>query len=532
MSNTRSTDVLVVGAGPVGLALALGLARDGVNCRIVERDPGFRDRGVRGKGITPRTMEVLDDLGVVDEIYARADVNLKMRTYRGSRLVGEVDPAPSNAPTPDRPHRGVIMLAQHHTEAVLRKRLAEYGVTVELDTALTHYTQTDDEIIATVQHAGRTEQFSARYLVGCDGGRSTVRKSAGIPFLGESWDEERFLLGSVRIDGMDPCSMHVWDDPELGAGALVLVPMTCDGTWAFHASVAPGENGELPAPSLENFRRLFAERSALPGSALHDLVWSTLWRPTVRMVGTYRTGRVFLAGDAAHCHSAAGGQGMNAGIQDTHNLSWKLAAALRGAPGSLLDSYQAERLPVGTALLAATSAQHREMFGSRGAEVLAEQFSHAAHSASGADFTGLSITYQDSPLSRDLDRTTGIRAGDRAPDAPCRTADGKDIRLFDLFRGPHFTLLAFGKPVAAQLPVIQGALGVRTVTVGDAAGADVLDVHGHARRAYGVTGEATVLVRPDGYVALTGGAVGPQPVASYLDELVRGPHSRGTVPSA
>ncbi|WP_411129221.1 FAD-dependent monooxygenase [Streptomyces sp. x-19] len=516
MSNSQSTDVLIVGAGPVGLALALGLARDGVNCRIIERDPDFRDRGVRGKGVTPRTMEVFDDLGVVDEIYARADVNLKMRTYEGSRLVSETDPAPANLPTPDRPHLGVIMLAQHHTEAVLRKRLADYGVTVELGTSLTHYTQTDDEVIATVQQTSRTEQFSARYLVGCDGGRSTVRKVTGIPFLGETWDEERFLMGSVRIDGLDPRCMHVWNDPDLGAGALVLVPMTCDGTWAFHASVAPDENGELPTPSLANFRRLFAERAALPGVALHDLVWSTIWRPTVRMVERYRTGRVFLAGDAAHCHSAAGGQGMNTGIQDAHNLSWKLAAALRGAPDSLLDSYQAERLPVGTALLAATSAQHRALFDSQGAEVLAKQFNDATGTASGADLTGLSIHYQGSLLSHDLDHATGIRAGDRAPDAPCRTADGADIRLFDLFRGPHFTLLAFGKPLAAHLP---GTPGVRTVTVDDTAGAEVLDTYGHARRAYGVTGEATVLVRPDGYVALTAGPVGPQPVASYLDEL-------------
>ncbi|MEU5304311.1 FAD-dependent monooxygenase [Streptomyces noursei] len=377
--------------------------------------------------------------------------------------------------------------------------------------------QADDEVVATVRRAGRSGQISARYLVGCDGGRSTVRKSAGIPFLGETWDEERFVMGSVRIDGMDPRCMHVWNDPDLGAGALVLVPMTFDGTWAFHASVTADENRELPAPSLEDFRRLFAERAALPGVALHDLVWSTVWRPTVRMVERYRTGRVFLAGDAAHCHSAAGGQGMNTGVQDAHNLSWKLAAALRGAPDSLLDSYQAERLPVGAALLAATSAQHRALFDSQGAEVLTKQFNDATGSASGADLTGLSINYQGSPLSRDLDSSTGIRAGDRAPDAPCRTADGEDIRLFDLLRGPHFTLLAFGKPPAAPLPDIPG---VRTVTVDDAAGTEVLDVHGHARRAYGVTGEATVLVRPDGYVALTAGPVGSQQVAPYLGELV------------
>ncbi|MFJ1934567.1 FAD-dependent monooxygenase [Kitasatospora sp. NPDC088160] len=513
MSTARTTDVLVVGAGPVGLTLAVGLARAGVDCRIIERDPALRDRGVRGKGVNPRTLEVFDDLGVAGEILARGDLNLKIRSYRGDRLRHEVDPAPANAPTPDRPYGGLLMLAQHHTEAVLRDRLADYGVRVELDTGLVDHTQDGDGVLAIVQHGERagaaTERIAARYLVGCDGGRSTVRKLAGIPFLGETWEEERFLMATMRLDGFAPDALHVWDDPRFGVGALVLVPLRQDDTWAVHASVTPDGHGRLPAPTLDTFRQLFAERAGLPGARLHEPTWSTVWRPTVRMVERYREGRVFLAGDSAHCQSAAGGQGMNTGIQDAHNLGWKLAAALRGAPDPLLDSYQAERLPVARAVLAASSAQHRALFsGDGGARALTDQLLSLANSA-GADLTGLSVHYRGGPLGRDLDDATGIRAGDRAPDAPCATADGAPTRLFDLFRGPHATLLAFGEhPALTALPDLPGVHR-----------AGVLDPGGHARRAYGIDGDAVVLVRPDGHVGLTAGAVDPAALTAHLRDL-------------
>ncbi|MFF2545038.1 FAD-dependent monooxygenase [Kitasatospora sp. NPDC058063] len=522
----RATEVLVAGAGPVGLALALGLARAGVACRVVEREPGFRDRGVRGKGVTPRTLEVFHDLGVADAILDRGTLNLKVRTYEGDRITGEVDPAPTNRPTPDRPYNGMLLLAQHHTEAVLRERLAGYGVTVETGTELVGHTQDADGVLATLRRDGRTEQLGARYLVGCDGGRSTVRKLAGIPFLGETWDEERFLMATLDVDGLDADRMHLWNHPRLGVGALVLVPMREDDTWAAHVLVEPDGHGELPAPTPETFRRLFAERAGLPGVRLHEPTWSTVWRPTVRMVERYRDGRVFLAGDAAHCHSAAGGQGMNTGIQDAHNLSWKLAAVLRGAPEALLDSYQAERLPVAAAVLAATSTQHRRLFGADGARALTDQFRTMANTA-GADFTGLSVGYRGGPLGRDLDDTTGIRAGDRAPDAPCTTADGTPARLFDLFRGPHLTLLTVGEHPALAGPADGPDLPADSTPSGPSGPFDppalpglrraaVLDPGGHVARAYGLRGDAVVLVRPDGYVSLTGATVDRATLAAHL----------------
>ncbi|MFE6052953.1 FAD-dependent monooxygenase [Kitasatospora sp. NPDC056446] len=508
----RPTEVLVVGAGPVGLTLALGLARAGVDCRIIEREPRFRDRGVRGKGINPRTLEVFDDLGVVDAILDRGTPDLRVRTYERDRLVLEIDPAPGNRATPDRPYAGMLLLGQHHTEEVLRDRLAGHGVTVETDTELLDHAQDADGVVATVRRGDRTERLTARYLVGCDGGRSTVRKRAGIAFLGENWEEERFIMASMEVDGLDTGAMHVWNDPRLGIGALLLVPMRADANWAVHASVAPDEHGEVPAPTADTFRELFAERAALPGVTLHEPIWSTVWRPMVRMVERYRDGRVLLAGDAAHCQSAAGGQGMNTGIQDAHNLGWKLAAVLRGAPDALLDSYQAERLPVARTVLAAASAQHRALFGADGARALAEQITDLS---AGPDFTGLAVGYRGGPLGRDLDDTTGIRAGDRAPDAPCTTADGTPTRLFDLFRGPHFTLLTVGGHPALGEPAVPAVPPMPTMPTG-LRRADVLDPDGHIARAYGLRGDAVVLVRPDGHVSLTGATADPGTLAGHL----------------
>ncbi|MFF2077194.1 FAD-dependent monooxygenase [Kitasatospora sp. NPDC058162] len=513
--STPTTDVLIVGAGPVGLTLAIGLARAGVDCRIIEREDGFRTAGVRGKGVNPRTLEVFDDLGVVGQILDRGALNLRIRTYEGARLVQEVDPGATRPPTPDRPYAGMLLIAQHQTEAVLRDRLAEFGGKVETGTELTDFTQDADGVLATLRQGGRTTQLRARHLIGCDGGRSTVRKLTGIPFLGETWEEERFIMASMDLDGLDPDHLHIWNHPKFGGGAMALVPMRQDGKWAVHAAVEPDEHGELPAPTLETFRRLFAERAGVPGVRMHEPIWSTVWRPTVRLVERYRDGRVLLAGDAAHCQSAAGGQGMNTGIQDAHNLAWKLAAVLRGAPEALLDSYQEERLPIARASLAATSAHHKAAFSGDGATVLTDQFRTLA--VQGTDLTGLSIGYRGGPIGRDLDDATGIRAGDRAPDAPCATADGTPVRLFDLFRGPHSTLLAFGDHPAGGPSGLEGRQDLQGLA--DLPGlrvAAVRDPDGHAARAYGLRGDAVVLVRPDGYVSLTGATVDRATLAEHL----------------
>jgi 2-polyprenyl-6-methoxyphenol hydroxylase-like FAD-dependent oxidoreductase len=517
MDNTRIIDVLVVGAGPVGLTLAIDLARRGVICRIIEQSPTYQI-GTRGRGISLRSQQVFEDLGILEALFPYDEAMTPVRTYDHDELVSEINPASLFPPVPP-PYRPILMINQEHTEAVLREHLGSYGLHVELDCKLIGFTQNAERVVAQVTHAGQGEEIQTRYLVGCDGGRSTVRKETGISFLGETWDEEHFLLANVSTSGLDPNYAHTWGNTT--RGGLTLNWMSHSNTWFFIAPVAPDEHETLPNPTLESVQSIFDEHAGLLGVRFSNPHWLSLWRPNIRMVDRYRAGRIFLAGDAAHVHSAAGGQGMNTGVQDAYNLGWKLALVLDGAPDALLDTYQAERLPVAEGILATTSIRHREF---------RRDFSQAVTTlVSGketfADPSQLSLTYRGSPLARDLDHTTGIRAGDRAPDALC-TSEGLDeqIRLFDLFHGTHFTLLAFGDQPVPRLPVAyDDILRIYTIARLDNTATPtehtLLDTDEQVYRTYGISGNAQILVRPDGYVGLTGENIDLEPIINYLSNV-------------
>ncbi|HEX4214298.1 MAG TPA: FAD-dependent monooxygenase [Candidatus Dormibacteraeota bacterium] len=319
-------------------------------------------------------------------------------------------------------------------------------------------------------------------MVGCDGGRSAVRRLIDATLHGVSLTEDRWYLGDVRIDGLDPTRQHLWMAPE--HGVLSLFPLPHTEVWQFQASV-PTDEADPAEPSLELYRRLFDERAGLPGVRLEDPTWLSLYRINVCLVDRYRVGRVFLAGDAAHIHSPGGGQGMNTGIQDSYNLGWKLAAVLSGADAALLDTYQAERRPVAQAVLEDSTRRLRMVM--RSAQ--ANDGPSASRGQTDDFTTGLTIAYPDSPLSRP-GAAGRVRAGDRAPDAPSQSAAGDPIRLFDVFRGPHWTLLAFGA-VPERVEEPYGPVRIHVVT----------DPTGTARGEYGLPGDGTVLVRPDGYIA-------------------------------
>jgi hypothetical protein len=234
------------------------------------------------------------------------------------------------------------------------------------------------------------------------------------------------------------------------------------------------------------------ELCPLPGVRLREVAWSTLWRPNARLARRFRDGRVFLAGDAAHVHPPTGGQGLNTSVQDAYNLGWKLAEALAVSrlDDRLLDSYEAERRPVAARVLGISNELLRRH--TEGAEDAHER---------GAQTRQLDIGYRESPIVHDGRVRPGrLVAGDRAPDAPVVDAHGRPVRLFELFRGPHATLLVFGEH-ARQ---VEGRPGLAVHPVlppgSRAEGPAVVDAHGHARAAYDVPDGTAVLVRPDGYV--------------------------------
>jgi hypothetical protein len=265
-------------------------------------------------------------------------------------------------------------------------------------------------------------------------------------------------------------------------------------------------DGSPLEPTLERFQQTFDRFAGIPGVRLHDLAWRSTYRVNVRMVDQLQVGRVFLAGDAAHVHPIAGGLGMNTGVQDAYNLGWKLGLVLAGtASPDLLATYEEERLPIASWLLDITS------------DVLDAVLDAIKKKGGGLDagaareLTQLMLRYPWSRLSRQTtNRSTGLQPGDRAPDAPLRDpATGSPIRLFDLFRGPHFTLLGLGERCATGFGDV-----VKPYLIGPGG---LLDDGGHVAHAYGT--DALILVRPDGYIGLVADLTDPRRVDEYVRSL-------------
>jgi 2-polyprenyl-6-methoxyphenol hydroxylase-like FAD-dependent oxidoreductase len=481
------TDVLVAGAGPTGLTLALDLLRRGVGVRIVDKSDRFAV-GSRGDGISPRTLEVFEDLGVLDEVLAAGMSAPLTRVYAEDKVVWEGRMAEPVAPRPDVPYPNVWFVPQWRTEQILRSQLAAHGVDVTLNTGVAAF-QEDPGGVTVATEDGQT--LRATYLVGADGGRSTVRKRLAVPFAGETNEDITLLLADVRVDGLDHDYGHGWMlDGQTFFGFTPLAG--ADDTYVL-TTQAPG----VPL-TLDGLQQTLESASGRRDIRLRELTWSTIWRPNVRMVEQFRVGRVFLAGDAAHVHPPSGGQGMNTGVQDGYNLGWKLAAVLDGAPDELLDSYESERLPVAARVLGISTALLQKHIS--GADDAFER---------GEETRQLDISYRLGPLTLDDRSSSVVAAGDRAPDAPCMGRDGRPVRLFDCYAGPLWTLLRFG----VTAPILDRS-DVIAYSIGD----DLVDVDNHIRNAYDVKDGVAVLVRPDGYVgAITSRA---DDLTAYADRVM------------
>ncbi|MGX1807113.1 FAD-dependent monooxygenase [Nocardia sp. NPDC055321] len=477
-----SVQVLIAGAGPTGLTLAIDLARRGVPVRVIDRAAEFFD-GSRGDGIQPRTLEVFDDLGVLAAVLAAGSPQATLQVHIGGEHVMDRRMTAWREPTPAVPQPNPWVLGQSDTERLLRERLAEFGVRVELGTELTDFTADADGVSATLVRGGESETVRADYLVGADGGRSTVRKRLGIAFEGVTDESVRMLLGDVRADALDHGFGYWFARPDAPMDGIALTPLP--GGRHFQFATAVSGDGDANLAVLQRYVR---ERSGRSDIELADLGWATVWRPNTRLAERFREGRVLLAGDAAHVHPPTGGQGLNTGVQDAYNLGWKLEVALRD-PGAdseaLLDSYATERRAVAAQVLGLSS------------ELLDKAVQGDPDAMDREGTHQLDLSY------RMLFPDTGsadLRTGDRAPDAPLVTGDGRNVRLFDMFRGPHATLLIFGDGAPALESFGVRPRLVRIVRPGARSENALIDADGHAARAYDAADGTQILVRPDGYV--------------------------------
>ncbi|HXW85010.1 MAG TPA: FAD-dependent oxidoreductase, partial [Candidatus Binataceae bacterium] len=476
MDQHSSTEVLICGAGAAGLTLAVELARRGVSFRLIEKlaDPF---RGSRGKGIQPRTLEVFEDLGIVDRVMAAGGPYPPQREYRADGSSEDAALFDEAAPTPAEPYRIPLMLPQFMTEAALRERLTELGARPEFGCELIGFEQTGARVVATVASARGEEKIDPRYLVGTDGGRSFVRNALAIGFPGQTLGV-RAVVADVVATGLGRDAWHRFNEGSMEK-QVSLCPLA--GTEMFQLQGPIPLEGEIDL-SASGLSALVAQRTGRPEIAIKSVAWASAFTMNARLADRYRERRVFLAGDAAHTHPPTGGQGLNTSVQDAYNLGWKLAAVLRGAPEALLDSYEQERRPIAAHMLG-----------------LATRLLEAAKAGSrrgGREIHQLDLCYPDSPLSLEMpERRGGVLAGDRAPDAPIRGAGGQATRLFNLFKGTHWTLLGFE---VDRLAAVKPRAGLHIHAVGPRG--DLVDDRGHFRDAYRVRGGEWVLIRPDGYI--------------------------------
>jgi 2-polyprenyl-6-methoxyphenol hydroxylase-like FAD-dependent oxidoreductase len=463
MNPTETVDVVVVGAGPTGLMLAGDLAEAGVRVAVLERRTDASPI-TRAFAVHARTLEELDMRGVADELVATGT------TIREVRLFGAVGIDLARLPSR---FASLLVTPQFRTEGVLARRLARQDVTVRRGSEVVGLTQDGSGVDVHVRTAAGETTYRAFYVVGADGVHSVVRRALGLPFPGRA-AVTSLMLADVRLDDPPADALTV----NATGDAFAFVAPFGDGwyrvfAWNRHHQVpdtAPLDLAEV---------RTVTRRALGTDLGMHDPRWLSRFHSDERQVPRYRVGRVFLAGDAAHCHSPAGGQGMNTGIQDAANLGWKLAAAVHGWGGeSLLDSFQEERHPVGQAvlrssglLLRLTLVRGRWTRAARTAVVRTLLGVPALNDRAAKTLSGIGVRY---PAPVRADRLVGMRV----PDVDLCGGG----TLYAALRGGRFVLLGTRASDVALPAPVDAAVPARP----------------------GPRPERLVLVRPDGYVGWVG----------------------------
>ena len=521
------TEVLVVGAGPVGLMAAGELARKGMEVRIVEKATE-RSQLSKALVVQPRTLETMDLIGLADEFVRRGYPAPGLNVGLGSGK----KPVSVEMRGLDTRFPYLLVLPQAQTEEILEARVNEHGVAIERGVEFVGVEQSnDDYVVSSVRLSdGSEERVLSRYLIGSDGAHSAVRRAVGLPFEGTTHDSVVFLA-DVKIEGEEFVKSRITNFTSR-RGFVSVLPFLGEYSRIFAVDFAkqhraPSE--ELTLPDLQDTVDAIAPMKLM----MREPRWLTRFYAPSRQVPTNRAGRIFLAGDAAHAHSPAGGQGMNTGLQDTFNLTWKLAMVQRGeAPEELLASYDAERHPVDARIQRETDMMLRSFLLRNPALKAARDLAartlvplRPVQKRLAGDLSGIGVNYRFTGGTHE-DKRRGLpagalRAGDRVPDLELWEVRRPPVRLYELLRERGYALFVFAS--ATRLRAYRRSLDALVQAVNDAFGGDVvrpyvvldegtpesveaeapvlIDFKGQFRGKLGAEHGSVLLVRPDGYVA-------------------------------
>lgn len=519
MSSPIKTDVIIVGAGPTGLSLACQLIRYGIDFVIIEKNESVTPYS-KALGVHARTLEIYEQLGLAQPAISQGTIAGKIRLLEKGEVVGEVDL--SHIGDGQSPYPYMLVLEQSENEQLLYRYLQSHGREVLWQCELNGFTQDANGVTAKVTNNGIAEVIEGKYLVGCDGARSPVRIALDLSFEG-STNARTFYVADVEIDWK---FKHDALHGSLARNAVVaFFPMPKgEKRWrivgAFPEEFAKDE-GEI---LYEEIEARIKEEAGVELDITH-VYWFSIYKVHTRHVEKFSSGRCFLAGDSAHIHTPAGGQGMNTGIQDAYNLAWKLALVLRGAAGELLlDTYNEERLPNAKRLVETTDRMFNVVAGTDWFVNLIRTtvFPPMAKFILSIDaikkrffplISQIGISYRESSLSEhEGDDDFEVKAGDRLP---YFLVDGHSV--YDKLRAPKFHLLTFSDGQKDY----EGETAELTDKYGGLIDHHVIPLYHRIEEIFDTKKPFRVLVRPDNYIAYLSSSASLSLVESYLERTIR-----------
>ncbi|MDP1604308.1 MAG: FAD-dependent oxidoreductase [Legionella sp.] len=527
----ETIDVLVVGAGPVGLFCANELSRHGLSCRIIEKKSALSDKS-KALGIHIRTLDVLQDCGFYDEVIEEGHVVLGALLKSNGKQLAELNFEGIGAS-----RNFLIDLPQDKTERILYKGLVDKKIAIEWQSELLTLEQFPDEVIAGIEHPdGHIEKIRANWLIACDGAHSTARQLLKAEFIGASY-AQTWWLADLHINWSLPQNKMIINASE--KGPLACFPMG-DNRYRI-VMTAPANHHEQP--DMNDIVQAFNERTS-DEALLSDPVWITAFSIHHKQIQHYRDNRVFFCGDAAHIHSPMGGQGLNTGIQDAYNLVWKLALVQKKqAKDNLLNSYHDERYPIGKSVLKKTDIMTKMILIKT--PYLITLRNHLMSFLSSFDFlrkiiakdlAELKISYAKSPIVKTLGEKTDLKTGQFVPNFSLKNSINSDKKsLADISQGTlhHLFLFAGLHPVdslrlnevAFLLDKFKDVLTVHLVLLNAQANTTNfpsiwIDENQAFHDEYKLQNPTAMLVRPDKYIGLTQSPINFEQLQTTLNELL------------